>query len=155
MVAVKLTEHATDRIFRAVQRMVQDQGFKWNPDISDTTDGTFNDKEFKIFIPEIANTDFSNRQYFRLNASIEVVLFHNSQRDTDNLQVRMMQDAENIIFEIERFAPAGTYSDAKTLIHTSTFNRMITQPIKSGDDSRLRTTLVFDVTYRVKNPKAT
>lgn len=155
MSVVKLNNHSTSRIFKAIQRMMVDQGFTWNDDISDTNLGKMKNKEFKLIVSQVDNSDLSNRQNFRLAGTFEITTFHNAQGRTEEALLNAYDDIENIIFEIERFAPEGSFADAKALIQVSRFSRWNTEPIKSGDDSRIRTIIVFDIKYIIRNPKAT
>ena len=151
MPATKLEEHSSSLIFKAMQAMIIAQGFTWNDDISDTDIGTANNKEFKLIAAEVENSDRSNRQNFRVTGTFEIMLVHNAEGRTDNAQVRALEDAENIVFDIERFAP-DKFTEAKPLVSLSRFLRWTISPIKGGDDSKIRTVIFFDITYIIKNP---
>lgn len=153
MPATKLVNNSSDLIFDAMVEMVQKQGFKWNEDISGTNLGKANNKEFKLLLEEVENSDRSNRQKFRVKGTYAVELTHNAKNGTKQAQKRAMQDAENIVFDIERFAP-DRFSEAKSLVQLAHFIRWNTDPIKDGDDSKIVTTIVFEITYVINNPNA-
>lgn len=155
MSATKLENHSTSLILLALQDIAISQGFKLNEDMSDTVVGKLKQKEFKVFLSESENVDVTSRQNLRMAGTFEYELFHNAQNGTAKAQRQAMDDTENLIFDIERFTPTGTHANAKDLIHTTKFDRFKTDPIKKGDDSRLKTTLIFTIVYRIKNPAAT
>lgn len=153
MPVTKLAAHSTSLIFKAIQEMVQGQGFKWNDDISDTDTGKSKHKEFKLFLTDVENSDRSNRQKYRVKGTFVVTLIHNAQNGTTKALTRCMEDAENIIFDIERFAPVR-FTEAKRLIEVSHFINTTFDPLKTGDDSKIKSAITFEITYKINNPQA-
>ncbi len=151
MTVIKLANHSSSRIFKAIQKMVQDHGFKYNQDLSDTEVGKL-DREFKIIFRQVDNSARSNNQNMRTRATVEIALFHNAEKNTAETQVRILDDVENIVFEIDRFAPSGKFSDVTNIVSVTEFLRWITEPTKQGDDSRLRTIVLFEIEYKIRNP---
>lgn len=155
MTAVKIPSNSTSQIFKSIQQMIILQGFKYNDDLSDTDVGKYTEKEFKLVVSQVDNSDRSNRQKHRVTGIFEISLYHKARQGTEEVQLRASDDAENIMFAIERFAPTGSFVGAQQLKEVVNFVRWITEPIKTGDDSCLRTLMVFEITYVINNPKAT
>lgn len=154
MPATKLENHSTSLILKAIEEIVSKQGFKFNEDLSDTQSGKASKKEFKLFLSEAERHDSSSRQNFRISGTFELELMHNGQGGTNKTLLAASDDVENIIFDIERFAP-DKFIAAKSLIHSTQIERWSTQPYKSGSDAKLKTTLIFTIIYRIRNPNAT
>ncbi len=145
--------HSSGQVFRSIQRMCQDHGFTFNEDMSGTETGKLK-KEFKLLFRQVDKSSRSNNLNQIVRATIEISLFHNAEGDTDGGHVRALDDIEDLIFEIERFSPSGNLIDVKKFITVATMIRWITEPIKQGDDSRLRTILLFEIEYKIRNPLA-
>lgn len=154
MTIVQIETHVTELVFESIKQMVMAHNFEYNDDISETEVGRL-DKEFKLLLPQVENTGRSNGIALRLKGTFEIVLYHNAEGNTESGQIRAMRDIENIIFELERFAPTGKYSEVRSkYIEITNLLNWNTEPQKVGDDSRLRTTIQYEIGYKVPNPAA-
>lgn len=154
MTIVQIDVHVSELIFESIKQMVMAHNFSYNDDISETETGRL-DKEFKLRFREAENTGRTNLQNIRIKALFEIVLYHNAEKNTEAAQVKAMRDAENIVFEIERFAPTGIYSDVRSkYVDVTNLINWTTEPINAGEDTRLRTTIQYEIGYKVPNPAA-
>ena len=153
MPIVQIKTHSTRLIYEAVKQMVQAHGFIYNDDLSETEIGTLK-KEFKIIFGQVVNTGRSNLQNLRVRATIEFLLYHNAEGDTEQAKLRASDDIENLVFEIERFAPIGTFESVKALVAVTELKNWLTEAIKGGDDSRLRSVIEYEIEYIIRNPNA-
>lgn len=154
MAIVQIPIHVSELIFESIKQMVMAHNFKFNDDISDTNVGRL-DKEFKLLVAEVENTGRSNLQALRLKATYEITLFHNAEGNTEAGQEKALRDIENVIFEIERFAPTGIYSTVRSLyVDVTNLLNWTMQPINVKEDSRLQTVIQYEIGYKVPNPAA-
>ena len=154
MPIIRLEKHSSSLIFDAVKKMCQDHSFEYNEDASDTEIGKLK-KEFKLNFNQVDNSSRSNNQNLRVRATVEITLFHNAEGRTDEIKKIALDDAEDLIFEIERFSPDGDkFKDIKNIITVTDLLRFLTEPTKVGDDSRLRTIIIYEIEYKIRNPIA-
>ncbi len=151
MAIIQLKTHVGELIFESIKQMVMAHKFTWNDDVSETEVGRL-DKEFKLRLASAENTDRSNICATRVQGTFEIILYHNAEGDTESGLKRAMRDIENLIFEIQRFAPTGKYADVNSkYIEVKELVNWVTDPQKVGDDSRLRTVIQYEITYKVAN----
>jgi hypothetical protein len=147
--AIAQSAHVTELIMQSIRQMVQAHGFTWNDDLSQTEKGRL-DKEFKLFLASAENNARTNSQATRILGTFEITLFHNAEGDTFQGQQRVWRDVENIIAEIERFAPTGVFENVNQLyVETTELQNWTTEPIEVGEDSRLRTVIQYEIGYKI------
>lgn len=152
MSVIRLDTHVSELIFESLKQMVGAHQFTYNEDASGTETGT-KKKEFKLNMAQAENTGRSNLQALRLTGLFEITLFHNAEGATEQGKKRALRDIEDLIFEIERFAPTGNYSDVRSkYIETTNLLNWQTEPIKTGSDHVIRTVIQYEIGYKVSNP---
>ena len=148
-----LTSHSTKLIMADIKSMIIAQGFTFNEDLSETDNGKSKNKTFKMPIPELSRDDSTNRQNITISGRFSVELFHNAQNSTAATADRIVDDVENIAFDIEIFNAADP-TKGKPLVKTSEFEESSSQASKVGNDNVIKTTLIFAIKYVIRNPNA-
>lgn len=153
MVAVKINTHVSELVFDAVKQMVLAHKFEYDEDMSETQTGK-KKKKFKMRLATVENTNRSNLQALRLLGTFEIQLFHNAEGATQDAHFRALRDTEEIIFELERFAPTGDRLEnvRRDYIQTTRLANWQTEPVDAGSDHVLRTTIQYEIGYKVSNP---
>lgn len=153
MVAISIQTHVSELIFDAVKQMVLAHHFTYNEDFSETELGKFK-KEFKLNMAQAENTGRSNLQALRLKGLFEITLYHNAEGDVGAAKRRALRDTEEIIFEIERFAPIGDKlkNVRSDFIELTNLVNWVTEPIQAKSDHALRTVIQYEIGYKVSNP---
>ncbi len=152
MPAIKLASHSSSQIYGAVISLVSAQGFSFNKDLSGTEKGRKNKEFFVLFGNVVHQDNKSNNQNLKVRANIDVILLHNAQKNETETMNRILDDVENIVFAIERFSPESGFAGIKAKVEVTNLVSWETTPLKSGDDTKLRTVIQFEIQYKITNP---